>query len=312
MMLSIRRDAGQAMIARHLCAAALTLVVLFLMWPAFKAVANLGLREDSYVEILAAPFLALFLMYWERDRIFREVRWNPRFAIPVLSVVLAAYFVLLRQQPYSNGSTRLMLAAFALILAWMAVFIFCYGLQSFKMAWFPLCCLLLMIPVPPALIAELTTDLQRGSAATSYQILRLFGVPVLSEGTKFALPGLEIEVAPECSGIHSCLSLVLVGLLTARLFLRYGWTRLAVVASTVPIAIFKNAIRISVIATLGAYVNRAFLFGRIHRYGGLVFTPFAVVLLVLLLLALQKSETWIVARLRSRPLVPERTPTAAV
>jgi len=107
---------------------------------------------------------------------------------------------------------------------------------------------------------------------------------------KLALPGLEIEVAPECSGIHSCLALALVGLLASRVCLRSGWNRLALVVSTIPIAIFKNAIRISVLASLGAYVNRAVLFGPIHRKGGLVFTPIAVVLLVLLLFALQRIE----------------------
>ena len=246
-----RRDSGQAMMTRRLCAATLTLVVLVLMWRRSRSSQISVCTRTATSSILAAPFLALFLMYWERDLVFREVHWNPRLAIPVLSVVLAGYFVLLRHQSYRDGSVRLMLGAFALILAWMAVFILCYGLQCFQMAWFPLCCLLLMIPVPAALIAELTTGLQRGSAATSYEIRRLFGVPVLSEGTKFALPGLEIEVAPECSGIHSCLALFLVRLMAGRIFLRYGCSRVAVVALTVPIAVFKNAIRISVIASVG-------------------------------------------------------------
>jgi len=140
--------------------------------------------------------------------------------------------------------------------------------------------------------------------------LHLVGVPVFAHGTQLQLPGLEIEVAPECSGIHSCLALALVGLLASRMCLRSGWNRLLLVASTIPIAIFKNAIRISVIASLGAYVNRTFLFGPIHRYGGLVFTPLAVVLLVFVLLALQKSETWLIERRRGcSPVIDE--PAAA-
>ena len=123
---------------------------------------------------------------------------------------------------------------------------------------------------------------------------------------RLSLPGLEIEVAPECSGIHSCLALALVGLLASRVFLRSGWSRLALVVATVPIAVFKNAIRISVLASLGAYVNRAVLFGPIHRNGGMVFTPLAVVLLVMLLLTLQKAEMW--ATRRHAPLTQETTP----
>jgi len=292
---------------RHLFAATLTLVVLALFWPAFKVVATLGLRDSSYAQILAAPLLLIFLMYWDRGRIFREARWNLSLGIPALSVVLAGYFIFLRSQSYSNGNVRLILAVGALILAWMSAFIVCYGLQSFVAAWFPFCCLSLMIPVPGPFMDRLTAGLQRGSAAAASQMLRLVGVPVFAQGTKLLLPGLEIEVAPECSGIRSCLALALVGLVASRVYLRNGCNRFLLVVSTFPIAILKNAIRISVIASLGAYVNRAFLFGPIHRYGGLVFTPLAVVLLVLLLLALQKSETWIMARRRSHPVIGERT-----
>jgi len=80
------------------------------------------------------------------------------------------------------------------------------------------------------------------------------------------------------SGIRSCLASALVGLMAGRVCLRYGWTRLALVVATIPIAIMKNALRISVLASLGAYVNPAFLHGRLHYYGGLVFTPLGVVL----------------------------------
>ena len=287
---------------RHLCATALALLVLALFWPVFKTVANLALHEDSYVQILAAPFLVLFFLYWERRRIFRDVRWSPGSGIPALTLLLAAYFLYLRNQSHLSESLRLILAVGVLILAWMAVFVLCYGLRSFRMAWFPLGCLLLMLPVPPSFMAQLTAGLQRGSAATSQALLRLFGVPVFAQGTKFSLPGLEIEVAPECSGIHSCLALALVGLIASRVCLQSGWNRLLLVLATFPIAIFKNAIRISVIASLGAYVNRAFLFGPIHRYGGLVFTPLAIVFLALLLLAFQRFETWMARDLREQPL----------
>jgi exosortase len=297
-------------LSRHLGAAALALCILFLFWPAVKVIENIGLHEDGDVQIVTAPFLVLFLLYWERDRIFREVRWNPRLGIPALSVALAAYLSFLRSQAYGKGGVGLILAVCALIVAWMSLFILTYGLPSFAAACFPLCCLIMMIPVPTRLLDGLTAALQHGSAATSIEMLRLVGIPVFAQGTKLLLPGLEIEVAPECSGIHSCLSLALVALVAGRLCLRSGWCRFLLLAFTIPFAIFKNAIRISTIASLGAYVNHAFLFGPIHHYGGLVFTPIALVLLVLVLFGLQKSETWMVSRLGGRPMIEERAATA--
>lgn len=283
---------------RTVCAALLCLSILILCRPTIRTAASLGLHDDRYIQIAAAPFLFAFLAYWERKRIFGDVAWNPRLGTPSLVLAVAVYLAFLRSSSYGPDSLRLPLAVCAVILACMATFILCYGLRSFRAAWFPLCCLVLMIPVPAPIMDQFTVALEHASAATSYQMLRLVGIPVFAQGMKLMLPGLEIEVAPECSGIHSCLALALVGLLASRVCLRNGWNRLALVVAAFPIAIFKNAIRISVLATVGAYVNRAVLFGPIHRKGGLVFTPLAVILLVALLVALQKAELWVRTRRR--------------
>lgn len=49
------REISPKMLTGHLRGATLTLVVPALLWPAFKVVARLGLHEDAYVQILAAP-----------------------------------------------------------------------------------------------------------------------------------------------------------------------------------------------------------------------------------------------------------------
>lgn len=300
------------MTARRLAIFSLFATVLIVCWPQVRTVLGLGLHDDRYVQIIAAPFLFSLLMYWERNRIFPMAVWSVSIGLPLLSMALAMYFVFLRRQTYGDGDPYLMLTVFAMILGWIAMFILCFGVRSFRTALFPCLCLLLMIPVPVLVMDKLTAGLQHASAATSYEILRLIGVPVFAQGMTLSLPGPEIEVAPECSGVRSCLALALVGLLASRVFLRHGWNRLALVVATFPIAILKNAIRISVIASLSAYVNRAFLFGRLHRYGGLVFTPLAVALLVALLIVMQKSETWVGKRRQMASNVAGGTPARTV
>ena len=301
------------MTTRGVVFSALVFAVLILCWPSAMAIADLGAHDDRYVQIAAAPLLCLFLMYWERSQIFPQSGWAARFGVPLVVLALSLYFIFRRSS--SDGGAqegaRLPLAVSAMILTWVAAFILCYGTRSFRAALFPLCCLLLMIPVPASLMDKFTVGLEHGSATMSYWILRTAGIPVFAQGMRISLPGLEIEVAPECSGIRSCLALALVGLLAARVCLRNGWSRFALVASTIPIAIFKNAVRISVIASLGAYVNRAVLYGPIHHYGGLVFTPLGVVLFVALLVGLQRSEAWAVRRrqvVRAIPDSPAATP----
>jgi exosortase len=162
-----------------------------------------------------------------------------------------------------------------------------------------------MVPVPASLMDSLAAGLQHGSAAVSCQMLRLVGVPVFSQGTRISLPGLEINVEPECSGIRSFLALALVGLVAGRMFLCRSWNRLALVVSTIPIAVLKNSLRISVIAWLSAYVNRAFLYGPIHRNGGLIFTPLGVALLLGFLAGLRRFETWMAKRRQAAHTIQE-------
>jgi exosortase len=267
----------------------LSTVTLF--WPPLVAVVRLAVHDDRYFQILAAPLLCLFLIYWERTRIFSNARFSPRAGVPLVSLAMLLCFAVVRRPSASNERAGLLLAIFAIIFVWMAAFILCYGTESFKMAFFPLCCLFLMIPAPPGLIDQITLGLQHASAATSYAILRLVGIPVFRQGMIFLLPGLSIEVAPECSGIRSCVVFVIVGILAGRVFLRSGWRTLALIVLTVPIAIFKNAVRIVVISSLSVYVNRSIIDGPLHHNGGPVFAFVGIALFAPLLYALQRSES---------------------
>jgi hypothetical protein len=59
---------------------------------------------------------------------------------------------------------------------------------------------------------------------------------------------------------------------------------------TIPVAVFKNAVRIVTISLLGTYVDPGFLHGRLHRYGGPPFSVLALALLTSLLLGLIRIE----------------------
>lgn len=108
---------------------------------------------------------------------------------------------------------------------------------------------------------------------------------------KFSLPGLNIEIARECSGIRSGLMFFVVGILGASLYLKSGWRKFILIAATIPISIVKNAVRIVSLSLLSIYVNRSFLDGPIHhKYGGMLSLPVDLLLFVPLVLALRRAE----------------------
>jgi len=288
--------AGSSRANRHLSIFAVCLPTLVLFWPTLKTAISLALRDDRYLQILLAPLVCLFLICWQRTEIFSKARYSPRAGIPLLSLAILLGVVAVYRDPGSE-STGLPVAVCAIIFAWMAAFVLCYGVESFRAAIYPLSCLFLMIPLPPSWMDQIAAGFQHGSAAVSYKILRLSGIPVFRHGMVFSLPGLDFEVAPECSGIRSSLALMTVAIVAAYVYLRSGWARLALILLTVPIALFKNAVRIVSISTLAAYVDRIYVDGPFHHmYGGLLFSVVGMVIFVLVLAGLQRIE-----RRRSSP-----------
>jgi len=106
----------------------------------------------------------------------------------------------------------------------------------------------------------------------------------------FALLGVTIEIAKQCSGIRSSLALVIASLLAGYLLLRSPWRKAALALATLPLLVVKNGIRIVSLSLLSIYVDPTFLTGRLHQEGGVVFFLLALVMMAPVLLFLQRSE----------------------
>jgi exosortase len=264
---------------RHVGFLLLWILSLILLRVPISALVDLALHDDRYSTILLIPFISGFVVWLRSKRIFVSCRYCPSVGMPVLLIGAALLFSMNRR-----------VAAFAIVLVWTGLFVLCYGIEALRRATFPFLFLLLTVPIPMRLMDDVTVFLQKGSAEVTYSLFKLLGIPVFRDGFKFTLPGIEIEVAKECSGIRSGLSLFITSILAGHLFLRSKWNQLWFVIFTIPVVIFKNAVRIVILSSLAVYVDRGFLFGNLHHRGGLLFGLIAVAILAVALLILQKSE----------------------
>jgi len=269
----------------HAYAIIFGLLSLLLFRQTLSSLASLSLHDELASHILLIPLISAFLIYLDRKRIFRDPRYCPFVGMPLLLTAVVLWYSLKIPLSSLNNTDRLSVDAALIVLAWVAVFILFYGTGSFKTAAFPLLFLLLMSPLPVVVAEHMVSLLQKGSAGTCYALFRLIGVPVIRHGFRFSLPGVDIEVAEQCSGIHSGLSLFIVGLLAQHALLQDNWKKACFILCIFPIAIFKNAVRIVTIAWLGIHVNPGFFHGQLHHQGGL---PFA-----LLSLALMAGLLWL-------------------
>ena len=282
---------------------------LLVCWNALSALVAFSLQDESSSHVLLIPFVSLYLIYAERSRIFRIVRTS---AVSGGATILAAIVLYLFVASHTslrtsrtifaqcNARDRLVLARWILVVLWD---------DAARAGAFALLFLLLMIPLPPALLARIIYFLQRGSTAVAYLLFRAVGVPVLRQGFVLSVPGVSIEVAKECSGIRSSMALFITCLLAAHLFLRTSWKKLLFVLLALPLAIVKNGIRITTLTLLSIYVDPGFLHGSLHRDGGFVFFFLALAILAPILILLQKSEGVSLIRQPLGPAEAERAVT---
>jgi exosortase len=242
----------------------------------------------SYI-IFIIP-VSSYLIYQKRHEIFSRVHIDLSTGSVLFLAGIILWWFAARYLPPSPPNISFSLVVLAIVIIWLAGFIFCYGAGAFAIGSFPLLFLLLLVPIPDVLIEKIIFLLQAGSAAVAYGLLRLLGVPVFKQGFILRLPTLDIEVAKECSGIRSSLGLLITILLVGEFTLRSGWRRLLLTFSTVPVLIVKNGVRIVAICLLSIYVDRGFLHGWLHTSGGIVFYMLGLAMLVPILTALRKSE----------------------
>jgi exosortase len=242
--------------------------------------------EFSYIPLM--PAISAFLIIMRRRAIFRQSKLHPTGGAIVL-VCGVLLFSLTKFFPAATTPNHLWLPALGIVAAWWGLFVFCFGLRSARVAMLPLGLLFFMIPVPPVTNAVIRL-LQHASAALSYSLFRMIGIPAMREGMTISLPGLNIQVAPECSGIRSSLSLLILTLAAANLYLRSGWNKIILVCLLLPLSILRNAIRIVTLTALALYVDESFLFGSLHHKGGILFFFLATMILMAVFSLMQRSE----------------------
>lgn len=159
--------------------------------------------------------------------------------------------------------------------------------DSLRGAFFPLAFLVFMVPWPTSWVDGLESFLQHRSAEAAAWMFKLAGTPFFRDETYFALPGINLQVAPECSGIRSSVALFITSCVASYLFLRSTVTRLLLVAVVLPLAILRNGFRVFVIGELCVHVRPEMIDSYIHHHGGPIFfalslVPFSLCLWLLL------------------------------
>jgi exosortase len=262
-----RRAAVIGAVATSLAAAAVFAPILYYMFLHWGQVAD---YSHGY---LIAPLSAYFI--WERRKKLARTPIEPSW-YGLIPLALGALALVIGRLGVELMSMRV---AFVLTLIGLQTLLL--GIPMMRVLAFPLGFLFLMVPLPQSLVNIVAFPLQLIAADMAVGTMHYFGMPVLREGNILVLPNYRLFVHEACSGLRSLVALGTLGVLFAYFFRKSWFERLLLVASTIPIAIVVNAMRVALTGVLTLVWGPAMAEGAIHQTEGFFTFGTAFALLML-------------------------------
>ncbi len=255
--------------------------------------ARFAAGNDLYSYILLIPFISAYLVW---------LKWKSLPPFTEAARILAAVFfagglaMVSGYELASHSALRLteddylafMMSAFFLFFAGGCCFFL--GREMVRSLAFPIGFLIFIVPMPSFLLNGIEYILQYGSALTAEIFFNLSGATFFRDGLVFHLPGINLEVAPECSGIHSSLVLLITSAIAGYLFLRSPWNRAALILAVIPLALIRNGFRVYVLGELCTHIGPQMIDSPIHHRGGPLFFALSLIPFFLLLIFFRRSE----------------------
>jgi exosortase D (VPLPA-CTERM-specific) len=230
-------------------------------------------REDFSYSFLI-PFIVLYLL-WDRRKWFRAAGTAPSWvgSLPFLAGIVLFWLGELGGEFFS-----LYLSSWLMVvgLIWMLK-----GWPGVRSIWFALFMLLAMFPLPHFLYNQVSVQLKLISSRLGVAMIQMVGMPAYREGNVIDLGFTQLQVVDACSGLRYLIPLVILSLLMAYFYRTVWWKRAVVVASSVPLSIVTNGLRIALTGILysvwGAKVAEDFF----HGFSGWFIFMFSLVVLLL-------------------------------
>jgi len=264
-----------------------------------------SLRQKTAYAVFGTIALATWVFYPVLHHMYRTWRADPDYSHGLLIVPLSLYFAYeklpqLKRAPIAGswwgvailtvgvisvciGELGGLLTALrsGYVFALMGLVLLLAGRQVFEILLFPMCFLFLMVPLPQSLVNIIAFPLQLIAASWAVSSLQAFGIPALLEGNIIHLAHTQLFVAEACSGLRSLMALLTLGVVFAQFFRRGQLVQQSIlVVSTIPIAIFVNASRVSITGVLTHNFGRETATGFIHDFQGLITFSMAFIMLL--------------------------------
>jgi len=281
---SLPEKPGRALVSLWLGGAVVLLAFLWSFWGGIVDLWNIWRKSDEYSSGLLVPFLAVYVLWSRRDEL-RQTVVKP--CLWGLAAVVFAFAMRFFGLFFTYGSAE----RFSVVLSIAAIVLFLFGRQFFKKSWPILLFLCLMLPWPNRVQAAVTLPLQHWATSSAVFCLETLGYDVLQDGNIIHIGNTTVAVAEACNGLRMVTAFFVISALVVLLIRRAWWEKLIVLASTLPIALLCNTIRLTITAMAFTVISGQRWEKIFHDFGGYAMMPLALGLVMAEFSLLSKLTT---------------------
>jgi len=238
-------------------------------------------EREGYSYCYLIPFVVIYLL-WLRWNEFRAVESKPSW-LGLFFLLPGLFFFWLGELGGEFLTLYVSMWLVLIGLCWMH-----FGWRKLKVIGFSLFFILTMFPLPAFLNTKIMLQLRLISSKIGVTIIQLYGMPAHREGNIIDLGFTQLQVVEACSGLHSLISLMVLGLLMVYFFQAHIWKRAVLFISAVPLAIFTNSMRIALTSILYKAWGPAVAEGFFHGFSGLLIFIFCIPVLLIEMKILEK------------------------
>jgi exosortase len=240
------------------------LFVLLIYVPAFLWMWDRWFARDSYYSHgILIPFVCAYLIWQKRD-VLKKIKpecspWGLKLffigiGIHLISALFRVYFT----------------SGFSMIIVLFGLTLHFYGAKTLKEVLFPISFLIFMVPLPMVVITNLSFRLKIFATQISVLTLNNMHLFCVQHGSTIVMQHAYVVVEDVCSGLRSLITLMALGSLFAYWMKSSMTKRLILFASTIPIAVLTNVMRIVFLAFVSEVWGTKVAVGPIHEISGFI------------------------------------------
>jgi exosortase len=262
---------------------AVLVAALFVLcfFPVFHDLVGKWANSDEYSHAFFIIPIILYMAWLKRECLF-ENQGGGLFGFIFVALANVGYLVALQLEIPT-------IISITMVMSLVSILFYLAGVKILKELAIPILLLVMVIPIPNQLYSMITLPLQIKVSQISAQAIQLLGIPLFREGNVLSLPDKTFQVVEACSGLRSLISLTTLSLILGYFSLQKGWSKLILLAASLPAAFIVNIIRVSAMILAYHYFRLDLAEGTRHTIMGLVVFSIS---LILLFSTLRMLEHW--------------------